>query len=64
MKLLQSKVFVVFRLTRGRSEVSAVFNKELHAQKFVEKMKIESKGTFIFQESTLYDFAPSFEVSA
>lgn len=58
MKLLESKAFVVLQVTRGRSTVQAVFTEELHAQKFIEKVRTLNPATYIFQESTLYDFAP------
>lgn len=56
MKLLESRVWVVLQVTRGRSEVTAVFTEESHAEKFIEKMKVH--GTFSLQEATLYNFAP------
>lgn len=59
MQLLQAKVFVVLQVTRGRSTVVAVFNEADHAAKFITKTKASFPGTYLFQESTLYDFAPS-----
>lgn len=60
MKLIESKVFVVLKPTKGRSDVVAVFNERLHADKFVDKITnpLMSTGTFFVEESTLYDFAP------
>lgn len=59
MKLVEKYVFVVLRLTRGASEVIAVFNELDHANKFIDKIRIDKPGTYAQEPSILYDFEPS-----
>jgi hypothetical protein len=56
MKLIERSVYVVMQPTRGRSHALAVFNEELHASKFIEKMKLQTSAVYSIEVSTLYEF--------